>query len=179
MWTVVKSVKFNAKLPWIDDENSRRVDLRQIAYAGESINGAGPRYDAVEYFHDGTVRRGFLQMILDGRIADSSTVRAAVVRRLRVVDPEDGNRKVVEHFENTRYAYECGGGGNADVILDCVTQSFLLRVLVIVYDMYDLAKRHSMFVRLTGPADTVDERKLARFFVVQGVQITTIPIADC
>ncbi len=84
------------------------TDVRQIAYAGSKMNGAVPRYDAAEYRHGSEIRRGILKFIFARNMLDVRQIRMCVVRRLRKIDPDPENRKVVEKFGHTRYAYAVG-----------------------------------------------------------------------
>eukprot|EP00171_Calliarthron_tuberculosum_P021578 IDg21578t1 len=125
--------------------------LRQIAYTGESVNGVGGRFDAVEYAIEGQVLRGFLHTILEG-ITFSTRLAAVVIKRLQEVLLQPGNRKVVEEYGHIRLAA-------------------LRPVLAIVRDMYDVTECFGLERRMCNITEDFQERKLARFFNVDGVQL--------
>ncbi len=107
---------------------------------------------------------------------DVRQIRMCVVRRLRKIDPDPENRKVVEKFGHTRYAYAVGPGNDDDVILDCIPRASLQRLLVMVTDMYDFAERYSIDKRMNSAKDCLQEKRSVRFFCLRGYQFTSIPM---
>eukprot|EP00171_Calliarthron_tuberculosum_P023381 IDg23381t1 len=112
-----------------------------------------------------STRKGILEMILEGKTVIGSTVRVAVVRRLQPIEPQEGNRKVVEDFGHLRYAYAFHSIPDTDVVLDCVSTTQLSHMIPILPDMYDITVRHSVSHRMFQSPDSKEERRNIRFFV--------------
>eukprot|EP00171_Calliarthron_tuberculosum_P002645 IDg2645t1 len=148
VWTLISQIKFNATFPWLTEEEHSEIDLRQIAYAGKDINGCGPRYDAVEYRHTGSVYVGIIHLLLEV--------------------PHPDNKAVVEQFGHRRYEYTLTDETNGDVLLDCMSSTDVRRVLVVVRGYHDLTLRNSILTTESLVEDTPDERRLAKFLFYEG-----------
>eukprot|EP00171_Calliarthron_tuberculosum_P004211 IDg4211t1 len=131
------------------------------------------RYDAVEYYDEQVVRKGILHMPVI-----RSTSRSREKERLEECEAQPHNRNIVHEFNLRRYKYKRISAGYDDIVLDCVSCTSLRRVLPITR----FPRRSIRFSILQCPAglpETPQERMLARFFLVNGVQYTALPEAGC
>ena len=98
----------------------------------------------------------------------------AVIRRLEEVSPHEHNDLVITEFRHRRLAYSMRHGAIQDVQLDVVLREEILQRIPIVPDMHVLSLRHGFDVDVSRLPDNCLERHEARFFVLQGLQLTSI-----
>lgn len=113
VWKTINCARFKATLHWWPQEQ-----VWQIVYAGDLVFGKENRRDAVVYKFGLRHYFGIIQAIFKHRRYTLS--RIALIRRLNQEPLEDGNRFVIEKFQNKRFAYEACGEG---IMLDCVASS--------------------------------------------------------
>lgn len=176
VWTESSQIRFTPVLEWMPEGAENVPKKKHIAYATANFRCGGARFDAVQYNDHGISRYGFVQTILQAR-GRPTNYKAVIIRRLREVDAHPHNNNVVNEFGHKRLAYSIRSFSNCDVILDCVSIVNLQRVVPIVRDLHDVAIRYSISHRPCNIPDTKQERELARFFLVNGVQTTAFPNA--
>lgn len=101
-----------------------------------------------------------------------------MVKRLRIDDPHPSNLGIVQQFQHKRYGFDCATGPVGDMLLDCVPSSALKGIAHIVPDYHDIAERYSIATLAKYILGTVEERRLARFLLAFGVQVTSTPPAE-
>lgn len=166
-------LKFNARLPWLSEQKNRTADCRKIAYRSDFVNRNDRRYDAIEYVHEGELRKGIIHLLLENKL--NKNLKVAVVRRLQKVASDDNNKRVAEGFGHEILGYNFNCNSDSDVTLDCVSRIDLRRVLVIVRDMHAVSIRYGILKRMIDIEDTKYERRNARLFLVNRVKTTSIP----
>lgn len=174
LWIRTKFAKLLARFDWWPDENEQRFRVPQVVYAGEVVFKTENRHDAVEYVVGSSTYYGVIQAIF--QLNDNIRTRVALIRRLRQVDPECGNEKIVKNHGMKRFAYDIASN---DVTLDCVSPNFFKRMVLLVPDPWDAVKRHGLKQRLNRLPDTIDERRKSKFFEVVGFKFTSLPENKC
>lgn len=91
-----------------------------------------------------------------------------------MITPDPGNQRVTNLFMHKRFAYQLSSDAFSDVKLDYIPIQNINRVVHIVSDMYSLSKRTSICTGMFDIGDAKEERKLANFFLVNGIQYTSV-----
>lgn len=149
----------------------------------ETVNGCdkqeifGAKYDAVRYKSQGQDRTGIVYFILAER-KSSPQKKLVVIKRLKIVAAHPDNYRPVREFGHIRMGFDCNDDLRGDVILDVVPVSALVRTTHIVPDYHDIASRYTIATRAHEVLGTVEERRVARFFEVLGVQVTAVLEAE-
>lgn len=85
---------------------------------------------------------------------------------------------MVEQFGHKRLAYHCSYRYDVDVTLDSVPANSIIRVAHVVPDYYDISIRYIIATRSKDTYNSIEERRLVRFFLIDGVQVTALPDAE-
>lgn len=178
VWKRLKQIKFHANIDWLSESDKGTAKHRQVAYDGEKVRNWGPRFDAVEYVQNEPVRKGFLQLLLEGKIFGAKT-RVALIRRLRQVDAHSDNVTVVQTFGHLRYGYDMREQPETDVIIDFVLATDFRLVLHIVRDFHDTSMRFSISKRPNEILDHVKNEKQLDYSTLEEFKRQLFPEIHC
>lgn len=167
-----KRVTISAHFEW---DQSNEVSVRQTIYSNASTVRDMERFDCVLYRKEGSNLMGMVQAFInrlptrrDSHLSDGIV---ALVRVFKKAEPMEGNRIIVEKFGYSRVAFECVSG---DVRIECIPLHNILRRVVVLRDMWDVALRYGPTSRVSQLPDTVQDRISARFFVAKNIQFSSI-----
>ena len=117
-------MRFNARFPWLLDEEHTHIDVRTIVYAGDDISSSGRQHDAVEYEKSNLIFTGIIHHIIEVTPSIGTTkVYIVIILPLVEILPHDKNKLVTEKYEHKRYSCDIGTTGSRDVRIDCVSTS--------------------------------------------------------
>ena len=102
-----------------------------------------------------------------------ASLQVAIIRRLQEVLSDHENDMVITEFGHIRPACVIRTSVFNNAHLDVFLRDMIQRRVEIVPDMYSLARRHGFDVDLATLPDNETERRQARFFLLQGVQLTS------
>lgn len=115
-------------------------------------------------------------MIIEGvPVPGSGKTRIAIARRLTITDSHVDNKKSVEVYGHNRYRYLFSTTGVQDVKLDCISHSQIHHSVIVVPDLHEQSIRFSTKTAIRDVPDNINYRKLAFFFRLKGVQLTSMP----
>ena len=144
--------------------------IEQTIFTGENIHNSGPGHDSIYYNHDGVQRIGALDHLLSTR-KKYGTLKAAVERRLEVVEPDSNKKRIVTEFGHKRMKFHSTNLSDADVTLDVAPATSISKIDHIVPDYYNIATRYSIATRESEVLESSEERRLACLLLVSGVQV--------
>lgn len=163
------SAKFPARFSWWPQSQEESTSVAQVVCAGDVVLNVKNRRDAIEYTVQRGRKVGVLQAIFQRK--DASEIGVAIVRRLRHVDPDPDNSKIVTKHQYKRFSYELAA---TDVVLDCVPINSFLRTVMLVPDMHDVVKRYGLKQRVGNLPDDVSGRRVATFFEIPIYKYTSL-----
>lgn len=164
-WKELSRLTLDMKIDWMENgtEDEYVYDKRFTVHR-RRVTNESVRNDAVVYEHDGVRRVGLVQSIIQN--STYTCRRNLIIRRLRQIKPDDGNRKLTDTFGHLRYMYHLTHEGN--VMLDLVPSYDIRCPCVIVLDPIWHANIYGIRTRLTPSKEDDYESRKSKFFLVNG-----------
>ncbi len=99
-------------------------------------------------------------------------ITVANVRRLKFVEPGEGNFLAVRNFGYKRFAYFLHE--KEDACIDCISQSFIQGTVVFVRYPLNVTRRHGFETKFRSISDSKEERKPSRIFELKNIEYTSL-----
>lgn len=134
-----------------------------------ALNSEIVRMDGVRYIRNDIEQVGIIDSVLQMRRARCQ--QHFLVRRLMRVEPDVGNRNVVNTYGHNRYRYEVETGSG--VMLELVHVRDVSRPCMLVVDPYQFVRVYGKTTRLCEVGDNDQTRQQLCFFEVHGFKYTS------